>query len=950
MIAGAVAASALLVAGALPQRGGAELRDFLAEVVAAASDDLGPLTRRPGIDAWEVVDALCVRGHVDRAREFAAATGGELSESLSAYLAARMRARGTPEVRAVLARISTPAREDGWQAAVSALTEVLALGDRFEQVQCQLALGGVLSRAGRLSESEDAFVLAATMAEELGWSAACERGFRGAAGAARRRAGGDSDALSYWKKLVELDSVAARPRQLGILRLNIGMACAKTGALHEAESWFELASRTVADLGDDRLLFATTSASGLAASRAGRPVAALEYFEAASRVAERTGDVRLLVESEAALAEARRQLGDHEAALQFAEQAVKHARDESVGDRSRAEASGVCGVVLAAMDRAEESLRHLQQALALYEKLDDDRGIAKALTNLAWVEARRGRAERAVEIQERGLEAARRAEDPFLEAHSLAHSGEFHRLAGNLDAAAGKDAAAMALAEDLDSARIRMRVWLNMAERALLEGRYSYSLASARSCVGEMGGMLSGLASGADSRAREHRAAAFEVGVRASIELGQPEQLCVAAEMARSNALLAAMDTAHVRLTESDRQQREDADDEVRAAYRVWSSANGAARELAKTRLDSARDARDEVLARIEREARASTTPSIARETDTSDVRAALREGEAFVSFVSARGANAALVIDRNGERIVRLEVASLVENLTERLAAVTANARGERPGRDSARGWNAMRRGLRAALLTPLALDDSTERVVVSAANPFDVVPFAMLTEREVAYVPSAAVLIALRKRDVRRAAERVLAIGAPEYGSGVRALPESRKEAERVGSDVMLGDVATRDAVARAVTGSTRYRAVHFACHGVPDLQRPLRGALLLTPTETDDGRLTVLDVFQMRFQTDLVVLSACESGRGRSYRADGPLGFTRAFLQAGAQRVLVCPWKVDDLAARELMTSFYRHWKPGVAASKALRSAQNELRRQARWSDPFFWAGWQLWGVPD
>ena len=64
-------------------------------------------------------------------------------------------------------------------------------------------------------------------------------------------------------------------------------------------------------------------------------------------------------------------------------------------------------------------------------------------------------------------------------------------------------------------------------------------------------------------------------------------------------------------------------------------------------------------------------------------------------------------------------------------------------------------------------------------------------------------------------------------------------------------------------------------------------------------------------MNIPADLVVLSGCETGRGKIYQAEGIIGLTRAFMVAGAPRVLCSLWKVDDEATRALMTEFYALW---------------------------------------
>ncbi|MFI5401999.1 MAG: CHAT domain-containing protein, partial [Planctomycetota bacterium] len=106
---------------------------------------------------------------------------------------------------------------------------------------------------------------------------------------------------------------------------------------------------------------------------------------------------------------------------------------------------------------------------------------------------------------------------------------------------------------------------------------------------------------------------------------------------------------------------------------------------------------------------------------------------------------------------------------------------------------------------------------------------------------------------------------------------------------------------------------------------------------------------EVYRSRIPADLVVLSACETAKGKVYRAEGVMGFVRAFMFAGAPRVLVSLWKVDDGATQALMARFYELWKDRPAA-RALKEAQEYVRSQEKWKDPQYWAAWQLWGLPD
>jgi hypothetical protein len=112
--------------------------------------------------------------------------------------------------------------------------------------------------------------------------------------------------------------------------------------------------------------------------------------------------------------------------------------------------------------------------------------------------------------------------------------------------------------------------------------------------------------------------------------------------------------------------------------------------------------------------------------------------------------------------------------------------------------------------------------------------------------------------------------------------------------------------------------------------------------------DGLLRLHDIFNMRLNADLVVLSACQTALGKEINGEGLVGLTRGFMYAGAPRVVASLWQVSDVATAELMKKFYAGMpQKRLPASAALRRAQLEIARDPRWASPCFWAGFVLQG---
>jgi CHAT domain-containing protein len=146
--------------------------------------------------------------------------------------------------------------------------------------------------------------------------------------------------------------------------------------------------------------------------------------------------------------------------------------------------------------------------------------------------------------------------------------------------------------------------------------------------------------------------------------------------------------------------------------------------------------------------------------------------------------------------------------------------------------------------------------------------------------------------------------------------------------------------------------FRVLHFATHAVADTRTPELSGLVFSQVDESgrqrEGFLGLSDIYDLRLSADLVVLSGCRTAFGKEVRGEGLMGLTRAFLFAGVPRVVASLWPVQDRAAAELMTRFYRAlWREGRSPAVALREAQRDLRRDPRYRDPFYWSGYLLQG---
>jgi CHAT domain-containing protein/tetratricopeptide (TPR) repeat protein len=149
------------------------------------------------------------------------------------------------------------------------------------------------------------------------------------------------------------------------------------------------------------------------------------------------------------------------------------------------------------------------------------------------------------------------------------------------------------------------------------------------------------------------------------------------------------------------------------------------------------------------------------------------------------------------------------------------------------------------------------------------------------------------------------------------------------------------------------SQYRFVHFATHGFIDSVHPELSGIVLSLVDRSGrplpGFLPAGEVFNLKLPADLVVLSGCRTALGKEIRGEGLVGLTRAFLYAGAARVIASLWKVEDRATAELMSRLYGGILSGekLRPAAALRAAQISMWKQKQWQAPYYWSGFVLQG---
>lgn len=226
----------------------------------------------------------------------------------------------------------------------------------------------------------------------------------------------------------------------------------------------------------------------------------------------------------------------------------------------------------------------------------------------------------------------------------------------------------------------------------------------------------------------------------------------------------------------------------------------------------------------------------------------------------------------------------------------------------------------------------------------------------------------------------KKAILIGNPDFGSStaLKQLPATKVEVDGINkllksSGYQVNEYLQNDATEDNLKSASAMSVLHIATHGyfLPDVQRTiwpigvqadyardnvlLRSGLMLTGAADADkhtasldnasnGIVTSYEAMNLNLKgTNLVVLSACETGLGEIKAGEGVYGLQRAFLMAGARSIIMSLWKVDDAATQELMNNFYASWTKTGDMQQSFKNAQLQLMTKHK--EPYYWGAFVM-----
>ncbi len=326
-------------------------------------------------------------------------------------------------------------------------------------------------------------------------------------------------------------------------------------------------------------------------------------------------------------------------------------------------------------------------------------------------------------------------------------------------------------------------------------------------------------------------------------------------------------------------------------------------------------------------------------------------ESELYV-FIVVRGPSGKPILRSHVIHWTRSELVKETDAFLTQLAA-----------RDLSYRDNAQR--LYNRLLGPLAADlkSSTLLVVVPDGALWNL-PFQaliapdghyLIEDKTLFYAPSLTYLSETRRLRVAHApsSHRLLALGDPDTAN----LPETAREVKELvnlyGTESSKSLTGANALKAIWVKDAPNYQILHLATHGFLNVNNPMYSYLLFSGKTGSDKILEAREVLRLNLHSDLVVLSACETGRGRVAVGEGLVGMSWAFLLAGTPTAVVSQWKVDSVSTTRLMIAMHSSLR-SVSASRSLPGRARSLQQAAlslmqspEYHHPNYWAGFVMIG---
>lgn len=774
-------------------------------------------------------------------------------------------------------------------------------------------------------------------------------------------------AIASWKQALSFYQQLQDNEKIATVLINLGNLYLKQGEYNEAIQYFQPFLSLVQKLGQRTLESQALNQIGLAYQGLGDINQAIQYQEQNLKIVDELGNPSAKAATLGNLGVAYKSLGNYIKALDYYQEAIIVL--QLTGNRQgESQALGNIGNVYEALGEYEIAIERYNQSLEIARAISDTRGEGIALGSLGAIYANQGNASKAINYYQQSLAIAEKNNDLISQANTLNNLGTAYHFQRDLEAAIKAYEQSLTIARTLNNRQIELASLSNLGivydsqdnpNKAIEYEKQSLAIAQSIKDVRNQGIALNNLGfiyfkmNNFDESERILRQA---ITIRESLrpELGD-------------NAKISLSDTQF--LTYNLLQKVLVAKNEPQRALEI--AERGRARAFiellaSKSNTPAASPPNLEQIKQIAKSQKA-TIVEYSLVSEPSVFVGKLR-GTVKELFIWVIQPNGEISFRRSNLTSLEAPLSEVVESL--RVAISTGRGQAIPPTTNTApdsRRNNRRLQQLHQVLIQPIAdllPKEASQRVIFIPHETLFSVPFPALQDSDGKYLiekhtiltaPAIQVLQFTHKRRQATNSNLNLVVGNPTMPSiptsqGVvplQPLPNAEKEAIEIATllntKAITGDRATKAYILSQIPNAT---IIHLATHGLLEDLRAVGvpGAIALAPSENDDGFLTASEIINLKLQAQLVVLSACNTGRG-TITGDGVVGLSRSFIAAGVESVIVSLWAVPDESTAKLMTQFYRNLQQNPDRAIALRQAM--LKTMQDYPQPLEWAAFTLIG---
>jgi acyl carrier protein len=642
-------------------------------------------------------------------------------------------------------------------------------------------------------------------------------------------------------------------------------------------------------------------------------------------------------------------LGDFDRALEYA-QRTRKAATQAHDDRMTAQAFNLMGIAYRNLGQSDDALDALQKAYDLQVSLRDVDGQSRTLTNIGIVYDQKKRFSEAINAYEKALTLKHGDNYGDGEVITLTNIGTSYSRRGDYDKALDYFKKGLELASNGRGAFNKAKLLQNIGSTYERKKQPQDALDAYLKSIDAFEAIRN--ATGVDeikNRLQNTARTSYEEAVVLSMMLKRAEEAFMLSERARSRTLLDQLGALSLGRTSTANLGRLDllTTQILELQGRVKNSAGSTAANRDDVRLQLAAKKREYQNRLLSSKIEGGQGDAIRIAPKTLQaIQSTLPVDTTIVSYFVSVNQTEVFILTRDTfeARGLAINRQQLEESVLKMRLAV----------HDRKSQAAETRSVLYRALLAPIMNKVKSHYVGIVPDDVLSSVPFDALADggtqfgqnsQYLFYLPSVSSL-AFLESPASTTQRSLLAMGQnnTQTGDGLRfAEREADEVAKLYGTSALTGAQSSlREFRNRAGNATT----IHIAADAQVYADDPHLSRITLSADLRDS--LTVQDIYNLDLRnTDLVILSACDTEIGPSSKGDDVETLGRAFMFAGARSVVASLWQVDDEVTTRMMILFHQNLLAGKSAAAALVAAQTEIRRNH--PEPFFWAGFRLTGLP-